>query len=118
MSSRVTQGLILGLKVFNIFVKDLDDAIESILAKLADDTKKREEVNTSQGRAILQRHLKRLEQMVSKDNMKFNKDERKPCTWDRITKEPSTGYVSWLWSSLAVRDLEVLVDNKLHRSQQ
>lgn len=110
--------MILGLTVFNIFIKDLDDAIESILIKLPGDTKKGGEVNTSQGRTILQSPWKKLEQMVSEINMKFNKDKRKSCTWDRITKEPTTGYVLWLWSSLAVRDLEVLVDNKLHKSQQ
>jgi len=34
-------------------------------------------VNTSEGRAILQRHVDRLEEWASKNSMEFNKDKCK-----------------------------------------
>ncbi|KAK4827069.1 hypothetical protein QYF61_013710 [Mycteria americana] len=101
-----TQGSIVGPMLFNIFTNDLDDRIESTLTKFANDTKLSGEVDMSEGRAILQRDLDRLEEWVKPISAKS-------CTWDDITK----GSV-WMGSSLAERDLGVLVDKKLNMSQQ
>ena len=53
----------------------LDDGNKSTLTKFADDTKLGSEVDMSEGRAILQRDLNRLEEWASKNSMKFNKDK-------------------------------------------
>ena len=59
---------------FNISINDLDDRIDSTLTNFANDTKVGGEEDTSEGRAIFQRDLDRLEEWASKNSMKFNKD--------------------------------------------
>ena len=48
--------------LFNIFINDLVDGIESTLTKFADDAKLGHEVDMSEGRAILQKDLDKLEE--------------------------------------------------------
>lgn len=45
-----------------IFTSDLDDGIESTLNKFAGDTTWSGQMNTSEGKIILQKHLDRLEE--------------------------------------------------------
>lgn len=77
VTSRAPQGLILSPTLFNIFVSDLDDRIESTLTKFVDDAKLGGEVGISEGKAILQRDRDMLEDWASKYCMKFNKDKCK-----------------------------------------
>lgn len=65
-------GINSGPVLFDIFMNDLDYMIESILTKSAINTKLGGEVNTSEGRDILQSDPDRLEEWASKSSMKFN----------------------------------------------
>ncbi|PKU47382.1 rna-directed dna polymerase from mobile element jockey-like [Limosa lapponica baueri] len=79
----------------------------------ADDTKRSGEVDTSEGRAIPQEDVDRLEEWANKNLMKFKKDK---CTALRLGKH-NLGVQhrlgsTWLGSSSVERDMVVLVDNK------
>lgn len=75
VTSGISQGLILCPILLNTFIYDLGDGIESTFTKFADGTKLGNKVDTSEGGAILQRDLDRLEEWASKNSMKFNKDK-------------------------------------------
>ncbi|GAB0179420.1 ras GTPase-activating protein 1-like [Grus japonensis] len=53
--SGISQELILGLALFNIFVGNMDSGIECTFSKFADDTKLCAVVNIQQGRDSIQR---------------------------------------------------------------
>ncbi|KAK4831134.1 hypothetical protein QYF61_015437 [Mycteria americana] len=109
VTNGVPQGSMMGSMLLNIFINYLDGGIESTLAKFAD-TKLSGEMNI---------HLDRPEEGVRKNSMKFNKDKCKVLHlgWTNQRAQYRLGSV-WLRSSLAERDLEVLVDSKLNMSQQ
>ncbi|KAK4810867.1 hypothetical protein QYF61_008839 [Mycteria americana] len=95
----VPQGSILGPVLFNSFINDLDAGVECTLSKFADDTKLGE---------ALQRDLDRLEHWAIINGMKFNKNKCRVLHLGRS----NTGH------NPAERDLGVLVDSRLNRSQQ
>ncbi|KAK4832575.1 hypothetical protein QYF61_024366 [Mycteria americana] len=88
----VPQGSILDPTLFNIFINDLDDGIESTVTMFADDTKLGGEVDKSEG------YLDRLEEWASKSSMKFNRVLRLGQNNQRA--QYRLGSV-WLGSSLA-----------------
>jgi len=61
VASRVPQGSVLGLILFNIFVSDLDGGIESTLSKFTDNTKLVGVADTAKGCAAIQGDLDSLE---------------------------------------------------------
>jgi len=60
VTSGFSQGLLLGLGLFNIFVSSTDSGIECTLTKSTNNTKLCGAVNKLEGRDATQRHLDRL----------------------------------------------------------
>jgi len=72
VTSSVRQVLVLGLVLFNIFINDLDERIESTVSKFSEDTKLGGLVDASEGCAAIQRDMDRHESWVGRNLMRFN----------------------------------------------
>ena len=72
VTSSVRQVLVLGLVLFNIFINDLDEGVESTLSKFTDDKKLGELADTLAGCVTIQQDLNRLESGAGRDMMRFH----------------------------------------------
>ena len=71
----VSQGSVLGLVLFNVFINDLDEGIVSTLSKYAYDTKLRGVADIPEGCAVFQQDLARLESWATINQKRFKKSK-------------------------------------------
>lgn len=74
----VPQVTVLGLVFFSIFTNDLENGIECILSKFANDTNLNGVADVVEGRIRIDNDLYKLENWSNISQLKFNK--AKPCT--------------------------------------
>jgi len=107
----------LGLILFNIFINDLDEEIESSLSNFADDTKLGRVADTLEGFATIQHDLDRPESWTGRNLMRFNKSK---CRVLHLGRNNSTYQYrladDLLDMSSAEKDLGVLVNNRFPMS--
>ena len=87
--SRVPQGSILGLILFNIFISYLSDETERTLSKFVDSTKLERMIDTANSRAPIQRDLEKLEDGANK--LQSSTRSAKLCMWVVIMPGISPG---------------------------
>jgi len=118
MTSGVSQGLVKGLVLFNIFVDNTNNGIECTLSKFAYGIKLCVVIDTLGGRDAIQRHLGTLERWTCTDLPKFNKAK---CKLLHVGRDnPKYKYRlgrKRIESSPVEKCLVVLVDEKLDMSQ-
>ncbi|KAJ7415087.1 rna-directed dna polymerase from mobile element jockey-like [Pitangus sulphuratus] len=116
---RSLRGQYLGMIVFNIFFGDMDSGIKCILSEFAKNTKLCSAVEILEGRAAIQRDLDRLDRWADANLRKLNKEKCKVLHLDRENPRHTHRLDrEVIESSSAEKELEVMVNKKLHLSQQ
>ena len=88
MNSGVPQVSALGLRLFNIFINDINSGVECTFSKFAGDTKLCGGVETPEGWDTIQRNLDRLWQWTQENLTRF--PSARSCTWVMATPTIST----------------------------
>jgi len=110
----VLKGLILGPILFNLFINDLDEAVE-----FADDIKLRGgyKTDTPDRCAAMQKDCAKLENWTERNLMKFNKEKCKVLPVNNAIRQYVLG-AGWVASSFAENVPGVLVVTKLTMNHQ
>ncbi|GAB0184926.1 triadin [Grus japonensis] len=112
VSSGVSEGLTLMPILLNAFMSDLNSGTEYALSSSVDGTKL--VVSMLEGRAVVQRDLKRLEEWSDRSLLTFHNDTHP--IWNNPMRIYGVG-TDWQGSSFAEKDLRVLVNqNGNHQS--
>ncbi|KAF7242706.1 C-type lectin domain family 3 member A [Varanus komodoensis] len=119
VTSEVPQGSVLGMILFNLFINNMEEGVNRLLIKFADDNKTVAVATTEEQVLQIQKDLDRLWKSAGDNRMAFNVDKckvlhlghRNGCHKYRLGDK-------WLESSTCERDLGVLVDCRLNMSQQ
>ncbi|KAF7246285.1 DNA-dependent protein kinase catalytic subunit [Varanus komodoensis] len=119
VTSGVPQGSVLGPILFNLFINDMKEGVNSLLIKFADDTKTGAVATTEEQVLQILKDLDRLWKWAGDNRMAFNVDKckvlhlghRNRCHKYRLGDK-------WLESSTCERDLGVLDDCRQNMSQQ
>lgn len=86
-----------GSGLLNVFIKDLDDGIEKVLIKFADDTKLGGTTSILEDGIRIQNDLDKLEKWTGKNRMKFNRDKCKAVrrAGEQSAVQTQAGQAAW-----------------------
>ena len=109
----------MGPVLSKFFIKDIDDGSECALSKFADDTKLSGAVDTVERRDAIQRVLNRLERWARVNIVRLNTAKCRVLHLGRRNPRHPYGLEGAVLESSPVdKDLGVLMDENLHKSQQ
>ena len=118
VDSGVSQELVLGPVLFNIYISDLSEETQCILNKFVDDTELRGVADSPEGCAAVQQDLDYLER-VEKNSKRFNKGKCRVLHLGRNNHMHQYRLEADLLDrSSAKKDFSVLVNNRLTMRQQ